>query len=322
MEDARRRGAALGSFVTNAALVGSLRAANESERGVPEEPRERSEAALRLVTQTIPAEVAFDAVFAIDRLGRVVAHLGFEWARGMDGFELGGYAVVADALHGHSRDDTLVMDRVYRVVARPVEDPAGEAPVGAVMGARAIDEAFARELSQGIGSALVFFDARSRIASSALEGIDPADLSVIVGDLDSLPLDPGYRRRGTSGVRDVGCGLNAVYARLPGEGWPLGRGWLRGDPSATPRRRRVDPRRPPSTSTPTCRWFRPMRAQPPPAGPTQQRKHHDRPGCQGKPALSLPRFAGHFSYAAFAALVNELSLSAGDVYPRVEWSRR
>jgi len=225
VEDARRRVAALGWFVTNVGLVGSLRAASESERGVPVEPREQSEAALRLVSQDVPSEVAFDAVFAIDRLGRVVAHLGFEWARGMDDFELGGYAVVADALHGHSRDDTLVMDRVYRVVARPVEDPAGEAPVGAVMGARTIDDAFARELSQGIGSALVFFDAHSRLASSAPEGFDPADLDVIVGDLYSLPEDPGYRRRGTSGVRHVGSGLCAVHARLPGEGWPLGVGF-------------------------------------------------------------------------------------------------
>ena len=39
----------------------------------------------------------------------------------MEDFELGGYPVVADALHGYMRDDTLVLDRMYRVVARPVE---------------------------------------------------------------------------------------------------------------------------------------------------------------------------------------------------------
>ena len=48
-------------------------------------------------------------MFAVDQHGRVVAHTGYEQASGMEDFELGGYPVVADALHGYVRDDTLVL---------------------------------------------------------------------------------------------------------------------------------------------------------------------------------------------------------------------
>ncbi len=224
-DDARQRGAALVHFAANAELARSLHAASESEARVPEESRTQGEAALRLVNQTIPAKLAFDAVFAVDRLGRVVAHLGYDGMREVDDFELGGYAVVADALHGHLRDDTLVLERVHRVVARPVEHQPGSAPAGAVLGARTIDDAFVRDLSHRIGSALAFFDARGVLASAAPESMDRSDLWVLVGDLGSLPDDPDHRRSGVSGVRQVGAGLGAVYARLPGESWLLGVGF-------------------------------------------------------------------------------------------------
>src|SRR4029077_6004571 len=117
-----------------------------------------------------PKEQSFDAVFAVDQHGRVVAHLGYEQATGMEDFELGGYPVVADALHGFVRDETLVLDRVYRVVARPIEYDLGQAPAGAVVGARIIDARFARELSDRTGAAVAFYSNGSRIASGAPEG--------------------------------------------------------------------------------------------------------------------------------------------------------
>src|SRR5690606_39445866 len=95
-----------------------------------------------------------------------------EQATGMTDFELGGYPVVADALHGYVRDDTLVWDRLYRVVARPVEYEVGSLPAGASVAARIIDDRFARELSQRTGAAVAFSVDGHRAASGAPEGFD------------------------------------------------------------------------------------------------------------------------------------------------------
>ena len=41
---------------------------------------------------------------AVDQHGRVVASLGYVQASGNEDFELGGYPIVADALHGYVRE--------------------------------------------------------------------------------------------------------------------------------------------------------------------------------------------------------------------------
>ena len=64
-------------------------------------------------------------------LGRVVAQVGYDQASGIDGFELGGYPLVADALHGWVRDDAWVFgNAIWRVVARPIEIDSSSAPAG------------------------------------------------------------------------------------------------------------------------------------------------------------------------------------------------
>src|SRR5690606_7011627 len=178
------------------------------------------------VSATIPKEQAFDAVFAIDQHGRVVGHLGYEQASGMTDFELGGYPVVADALHGYIRDDTLVLDRMYRVVARPVEHVAGTMPAGAIVGARIIDDRFARELSERTGAAIAFYVNGQRVSSGAPEGFDRAQLDQIVSDLKYLDEDKDYQEKGRSQVRVVGKMLGVQYAKLPGEAWTLGAGYV------------------------------------------------------------------------------------------------
>src|SRR5690606_27918401 len=178
------------------------------------------------VSATIPKEQAFDAVFAIDQHGRVVGHLGYEQASGLEDFELGGYPVVADALHGYIRDDTLVLDRMYRVVARPVEHVAGTMPAGAIVGARIIDDEFARELSTCTGAAIAFYVNGQRVSSGAPEGFDRSQLDQIVGDLKYLDQDKDYQEKGRSQVRVVGNMLGVQYAKLPGEAWTLGAGYV------------------------------------------------------------------------------------------------
>src|SRR5688572_21713936 len=197
-DDARTRSAHLIKFALDQDISRNLAEASKSETQLKSNLRDKVTDALKRVNATIPKEQAFDAVFAIDQHGRVVGHLGYEQASGMEDFELGGYPVVADALHGYIRDDTLVLDRMYRVVARPVEHVAGNLPAGAVVGARIIDDRFARELSDRTGAAIAFYVNGQRVSSGAPEGFDRAQLDQIVSDLKYLEQDKDYQDKGRS----------------------------------------------------------------------------------------------------------------------------
>lgn len=228
-DDARMRSAHLVKFALDENIAKSLHEASQSETELKSGVRDKVRKALREVNATIPEDQAFDAVFAIDQHGRVVAHLGYEQATGMDDFELGGYPVVADALHGYVRDDTLVWDRLYRVVARPVEYDVGSLPAGAIVGARIVDDRFARELSQRTGAAVAFYVNGQRAASGAPETFDRSQLDQIVSDLPNLADDEDYQQKGRSKVRQLGGDRVGVqYTRLPGESYVLGAGYAVG----------------------------------------------------------------------------------------------
>ncbi len=226
--DARERSGQLIQFALDGNIQKGLLKSSQSEEAVPKDVPDKVAAALRKVNANIPADFAFDAVFAVDRHGRVVAHLGYDQARGMDDFELGGYPVVADALHGYLRDDTLVLDRMYRVVARPVEYEIGAPPAGAIVGARIIDDRYARELSRRTGAAVAFYTRGSRVATGAPEDFDRSQLDLIIGDMDRLDQDQEYVEKGRSGVRRIGNNMGVVYARIPGEAYALGAGYVVG----------------------------------------------------------------------------------------------
>ena len=227
-DDARKRSAQLIKFALNEDIAKYLHESSEKESKVPSKSRDKVSSALQKVAEQIPPEFSFDAVFAVDQHGRVVAHLGYEQASGMEDFELGGYPVVADALHGYIRDDTLVLDRMYRVVARPVEYDLGQLPAGAIVGARIIDDRFARELSNRTGAAVAFYANQQRVASGAPEGFDKSQLDQIVTDLEQVQDDEDYAKLGRSQVRTIGTTLGVQYSRLPGEAWQLGAGYVVG----------------------------------------------------------------------------------------------
>jgi hypothetical protein len=225
-DDARIRSAHLVKFALDGNIAKGLRDASASETALKSSTRDQVRKALKEVNATIPEDQAFDAVFAIDQNGRVVAHLGYEQATGMEDFELGGYPVVADALHGYVRDDTLVWDRMYRVVARPVEYEVGSLPAGAIVGARIVDDRFARELTARTGAAVAFYVGGQRVAAGAPEGFAKANLDQIVSDLDGLKQDKDYQEKGRSAVREIGGMLGVQYTRLPGESYELGAGYV------------------------------------------------------------------------------------------------
>lgn len=224
-DDARQRSGRLIQFGVDPDIAKFLQKSTESESKVPEESREKVLSALKKVNASIPKEDQFDAVFAVDQAGRVVAYLGYEQASGLADFELGGYPVVADALRGYIRDDTLILDRIYRVVARPVEYDSGSLPAGAIIGARIMDDRFARELSSRTGAAIAFYANGDRASSGAPEGFAIGQLDQIVGDMTSLDQDDEYKEKGRSKVRTIGGMLGVVYSKLPGEAWQLGGGF-------------------------------------------------------------------------------------------------
>jgi hypothetical protein len=226
--DARERSAHLIKFAVDGNIGKGLSEASGNDSKVTDAARTKVLNGLTKVAATIPKDQAFDAVFVVDQHGRVVAHLGYEQASGMTDFELGGYPVVADALHGFIRDDTLVLDRVYRVVARPVEYDLGQQPSGAIVGARIIDDRFARELSQRTGAAVAFHARGQRVASGAPEGFDRSKLDMIVNDLKEVEAEEAYKTKGRSAVRTINKSLGVVYGRLPGEAWDLGAGFVVG----------------------------------------------------------------------------------------------
>ena len=225
-DDARERAAQLIQFAVNPDLARALQTSNDSEAKVPPQSQEKVHAALKAISEKLSAEQGFDAIFAVDQLGRVVDHLGYEQASGMQDFELGGYTVVADALHGYIRDDILVLDRMYRVVARPVELEAGQPPVGAIMGARIVDDRFSRELSRRTNAAIGFFARGQRVASGAPDDFNVSQLDQIVGDLEELDRDEAYRDLGRSKVRTIQGQIGVQYSKLPGEAWALGAGYV------------------------------------------------------------------------------------------------
>jgi hypothetical protein len=230
-DDARQRSAQLIQFALDPDVSKYLQQANGSESKVSGEARERLLGALKRVNAQVPKDLAFDAVFAVDQHGRVIAYLGYEQGAGGEDFELGGYPVVADALHGYVRDDTLILDRPYRIVARPVEYDMSAMPAGAIVGARAIDDRFAQELVERTGAAVAFYAptltnrVRAGAAAPPDSQFDVARFDQIIGDLADLEEDKDYKEKGRSSVREIGGQLSVQYSRLPGEAWRLGAGY-------------------------------------------------------------------------------------------------
>lgn len=224
-DDARKRSADLTRFTLSHDIVEALTKATGDQK-IERDTRAKVKSALFKLAGEGAPELKFDAVWAVDANGRVVASFGFD--HGED-WELGGYSSVADAIHGWIRDDAWVWKgRIVRVVTRPVEREAQSEPVGAIVGAKYVDDVFARAVSKATGAAVGFYADDARVASGAPEGFDKANLDVITNDLKSLENDEPYREKGRSQVRVIGQHLGVVYARLPGEAWELGAGYAVG----------------------------------------------------------------------------------------------
>lgn len=224
-DDARNRSSALIPI----SLSGDLRTQLQKVTPEAKVPRENRDAALKALTKLnneVPAELQFDALWAVDGNGRVIAAVGIVHS---EDWELGGFPVVADALHGWIRDDSWIWKgRILRVVARPVEAEVNGEPVGAVIGAKYVDDKFAQSVSKRTGAAVGFYADGARVASWAPEGFDKANLDLITQDLKLLDDNKDYQEKGRSEPRVIGSHLGVVYGRMPGETWDLNAGFAVG----------------------------------------------------------------------------------------------
>ncbi|MFT3774451.1 MAG: MXAN_5187 family protein [Minicystis sp.] len=224
-DDARKRAAAIIPIALSPDIVQGLAKATGDAK-VDRDTRGKVKTALSKLVGDVAPELKFDAVWAVDANGRIIAAVGFEHS---EDWELGGYSSVADAIHGWIRDDAWVWrGRIYRVVTRPVEREVQGEPVGAIVGAKIVDDLFAGAVTKRTGAAVAFYADGARVASGAPEGFDKANLDEITSDLKALDGDKDYQEKGRSEVRVLRQHLGVVYARLPGEAWELGSGYAVG----------------------------------------------------------------------------------------------
>jgi hypothetical protein len=227
-DDARRRASSLVNMALHPDIRANL-AKSSAEAKVPAGLRDKNTKVLRKLLEDVPPDLKFDAVWAVDAEGRVIGAVDEVTGANTDDWELGGFAVVADALHGWIRDDAWVWKgRIYRVVARPVEQEVNGEPVGAIVAAKIVNDEFARAVSKRTNTAVGFYADNQRVASGAPEGFDKSNLDSITQDLKFLEGNKDYEEKGRSGVRILNDTTGVVYARLPGEAWDLGAGFAVG----------------------------------------------------------------------------------------------
>ncbi len=229
--DARRRIDALLPGSIDTTLRQSLAAANGKDQ-VPDTARIDASQALAKINDSLRDDVKSDAIFAVDREGRVIGQAGIaqlgipQWSSFPD-LELGGYPAIFDAIHGFLRDDTLVLGgKLIRVVARPIEaDDFATPPLGAVVGFEMVDPTYAAELSKRTRTNVAFYAGTTRVASAPNGDFDASTFDLLTNDLPTLATDKSYTETGRSDIRPLGELSSVLYARLPGESWELGGGY-------------------------------------------------------------------------------------------------
>ncbi len=225
--DARRRLDALLAGSVDPTLQQALVAANASKDAkVPDKAKADAKKALATINDGIPADFRGDAVFAVDRDGRVVGHVGFDAVAGNDDFELGGYPAVNDALHGWLRDDVWVLgSHMYVVAARPVEYDVTQRPAGAIVGIKEVSARFASDIAKRTRTNVAFYASGERLAGGVgVDGFDEEKLDVVGADLKNVD-DKAYGDSGRTDPRMLSEELGAMFARLPGDAWALGGGF-------------------------------------------------------------------------------------------------
>jgi hypothetical protein len=220
--DARRRLDALLPGSVDATLQQTLVAADGAREKLPEKLRADARKSLMTIRDAVSADWRPDALFAVDRDGRVVGEVGYDSVASSEDFELGGYAAVNDALHGWLRDDVWILGgKMYVVSARPVEYDVAQRPAGAIVGLREVGRAFAEDLAKRTRTNVVFF-AGPQVEASGVGGtFEAGKMDVVFADRRGMD-EKAFGDTGRSDARMIGDDLGVLYARMPGDAWSLG----------------------------------------------------------------------------------------------------
>ncbi|HEY1954750.1 MAG TPA: MXAN_5187 family protein [Polyangiaceae bacterium] len=225
--DSRHRIDALMGLALDSTIQHALLDAMDKDK-IPPKSRQDAAKGIAAAQDKIPAQYKPDAIFVVDRDGRVVAESGYAAADKFDDFELGGYSSVNDALHGWLRDDTWVWgNTIYRVAARPVEYDVAQPPVGAIVGIRALDKRYAQDLVKDTKTNIVFYAAGQKVSAAGLDNFDDAQAEAIVPELAKLDADQEYKTKGHTEIRNLAgtTNLGAVFRKLDGDAYELGAGY-------------------------------------------------------------------------------------------------
>jgi hypothetical protein len=229
--DSRRRLDVLLLAAVDPNVAKALKAVNGKDAITPQ-AKEDGAKALRAFNEKLPPEYHSDALFVVDREGRLVSQVGYDAVNGYPEFELGGYPAVFDAMHGFLRDDTWVWGKkIARVVARPVEDEVGQPPSGAVVALRWVDAAFAKELGKRTRTNVGFYAMGQKITSSSNTplsegGLEDAWLDGMPKDVATIAEDKKFKEEGRSELRPLPEDKGGViFVRMPGDSWELGGGF-------------------------------------------------------------------------------------------------
>ncbi len=229
--DARRRLDNLLLVSADDASRKALKGANGKDT-IPPSAKEDGRKVLAAFNDKLPAEFKNDALFLVDRDGRVISQVGYDAANGSSAFELGGYPAVFDSLHGNLRDDTWIWDgKVGRVVTRPIEDEIGQPPLGAVVAVRWVDAVFAKEIAKRTRTNVAFFSGVQKPITGTLgqgEEFDETTFNLLppeIGKLFDPAGDKGYKDSGRTDVARLSAAGNekagAIFVRLPGDAWEM-----------------------------------------------------------------------------------------------------
>jgi len=237
--DARRRLDALAIVSIDDQVRTNIVKANAQEK-IPADVREATKKRLNELAQKFAGLIKDEGkggnpigLFAVDGRGRVVGYVNFDRSGQVkdDTFELGGFPLVADALHGWLRDDTWVLDResIYRVVARPVVAAEGAPPAGAVIAMRRLDDSYAKNLVERTEVPVLFYvnapDGDG--VKFAARGVpDKSDVSFEGFTLDAklLAADKTYMENGSSSLKQIGP-MTLAFSRIIGMSWESGAGF-------------------------------------------------------------------------------------------------
>ena len=240
--DARRRLDALGIVSVDSAVQQGLVKANGQEKidaAVRDAMKKRlGELANKLATLVRDegkGGVNPVALVAVDGHGRVVGAVNYDRQNLVkdETFEMGGFPVVAEAMHGWLRDDTWVLDReaIYRVVARPVVALQNAPPVGAVVALRRVDDSFAHLVSDKTNSPVAFYVNPPDGETSTVVAHDAPEKSGISFDgftLDRkvLEADNFYNQEAGASSLKTDKDRSLIFSRMVGAGWELGAGYV------------------------------------------------------------------------------------------------